>query len=66
MQPLAYTIADVAQIARTGRTKLYAEINAGRLRVVRIGRKTLIRDEELRRWLKAHEVGTEPAGRVTA
>lgn len=60
MQRLVHTIPQASEAAQTGRTKLYAEIAAGRLRVVKVGRKTLIRDEELRRWLAQCEADANP------
>lgn len=54
-QKLAYTIPQACEIANLGRTKLYEEIAGNRLRIVKFGRRTLIRDEELRRWLAAAE-----------
>lgn len=60
MQRLVHTIPQASEAAQTGRTKLYAEIAAGRLRVVKVGRKTLIRDEELRRWLAQCEAEANP------
>ena len=55
MDDLAFTIDEAARIAKTGRTKLYEEIGAGRLVVARIGRKTLIPAHRLREWLAAAE-----------
>lgn len=54
-QRLAHTVPQAAEIANTGRTTLYAEHKAGRLRFTKIGRKTLITDAELRRWLEQCE-----------
>ncbi len=53
--PLAYTITNVCRISGCGRTKVYEEIAAGRLKVTRIGRRTLIRHAELERWLSEAE-----------
>lgn len=61
MQRLVHTIPQAAEATQTGKTRLYSEIAAGRLRVVKVGRKTLIRDEELRRWLEQCERDTGPA-----
>lgn len=59
-QRLAHTIPQAAEIANTGRTTLYEQIKKKRLRVVKIGRKTLIRDDELRRWLAQCEAEANP------
>jgi len=48
---LAYTIAEASKESNTGRTKIYDEINSGRLRAVKIGRRTLILHNDLRAWL---------------
>lgn len=52
---LVYTIPQAAEAAQTGKTKLYAEIKAGRLPIVKVGRKTLIRHETLDKWLRESE-----------
>ena len=50
---LAYTILDVCRTASIGRTRLYSEISEGRLRAVKVGRRTLIRTEDLEAWLRS-------------
>jgi excisionase family DNA binding protein len=65
--PLVHTIADACLIACTGRTALYEAIRSGALRAVKRGRRTLILDEDLRRWIKSlPSIATksiQPAGR---
>ena len=39
---LAYPIDDLADAIGIGRTKIYAEINAGRLRAKKLGSRTLV------------------------
>lgn len=46
--PLAYSIKDASTVSSLGRTTLYAHINAGRLRAIRIGGRTLIPADSLR------------------
>ena len=47
----AYSISEVCRIASIGRTCLYGEISGGRLRIVKVGSRTLIRAEDLDAWL---------------
>jgi excisionase family DNA binding protein len=49
--PLAHNIPEACSLACTGRTSLYEEIKKGKLRAIKRGRRTLILDEDLRRWL---------------
>ena len=46
--PLAYSIKDASIVSSLGRTTLYAHINAGRLRAIRVGGRTLIPADSLR------------------
>lgn len=45
------TVAEACTAARIGRTALYEAIKSGDLVAAKFGRKTLIRTEDLRRWL---------------
>ncbi len=47
----AFTIDEFCQWARVGRTIVYQEIKAGRLKVRKVGRRTLIARIEAERWL---------------
>lgn len=51
---------DVTGLTNLGRSTLYNEIAAGRLRAVRIGRAVRIRRDDLERWLDRHTAGPEP------
>ncbi|WP_018262253.1 helix-turn-helix domain-containing protein [Methylobacterium sp. WSM2598] len=47
----AHTIAEVVQISGAGRTTIYAEIAAQRLKAKKLGRRTLITADDLHNWL---------------
>ncbi len=49
--PLAHTIESVARLTTCGRTQVYAAIRCGALKARKIGRRTVILDDDLRAWL---------------
>ncbi len=49
--PLAYSVEEAAARANCGRTTVFAAIKSGALKARKIGRRTIILDEDLRRWL---------------
>ncbi len=53
LAPLAHSPRDAAKAANIGPTKLYAEIKDGRLKARKIGRRTIILDEDLRAYLRS-------------
>jgi excisionase family DNA binding protein len=62
MTQLTYTIPEACTAVRVGRTFLYQEIAAGRLRAIKSGRKTLIRADDLRQWIESlPAIGGKPA-----
>jgi excisionase family DNA binding protein len=49
----AFSVGDFCRRYDIGRTKTYAEIAAGRLRAVKVGRRTLITRDAAEAWLAA-------------
>ena len=47
MEPLTITVNDACKALGLGRTKIYELIGKGRLRTVKIGRRTLISTESI-------------------
>ena len=59
---LAYGIADAVQATSVGRSFLYEEIKAGRLKTFKVGTRTLIAATDLMSWLSAYQAaGSEAA-----
>ena len=53
---LALSIAEFGVATGVSRSKLYEEIKAGRLKIAKVGRRTLVSGEAGLAWLKAREV----------
>ena len=50
-EPIAFTVAEAASIARTSRTKIYAE-DRGKLPIRKIGKRSIILAADLQRWIE--------------
>ncbi|MFO0389953.1 MAG: helix-turn-helix domain-containing protein [Alphaproteobacteria bacterium] len=48
-----YSVTEVIELVGIGRTMLYKEIRAGRLKIRKCGKRTLILATELNRWLES-------------
>lgn len=59
--PLAYTIEDLAAVTGIGRSKLYAELRAGNLRMTKVGSRTIVLAEDAQAWLRARRDCTPAA-----
>ncbi|MGH1571921.1 excisionase family DNA-binding protein [Methylobacterium sp. P31] len=53
MEPLGLSVQQAAKSAGVGRTTIYEELARGRLRAKKLGRRTLILADDLKRWLEA-------------
>lgn len=49
----AYDLSEIPRIVPVGRTTLYSEIRAGRLKVQKIGRRTVCLASSLAEWLES-------------
>ena len=49
----AFTLNEFLTWARIGRTKAYQEVEAGRLKIRKLGRKTLILRKDAEVWLES-------------
>ena len=49
MEPLVLSVNDAAKALSLGRTSIYAMIAAGRLEAFKLGRRTLIKVDSIRR-----------------
>jgi excisionase family DNA binding protein len=59
--PLAYSVADAARAVAVCERSLRGEIATGRLSVVRLGTRVIIRRIDLEAWLESHLKPYKPA-----
>ncbi|ULJ70642.1 helix-turn-helix domain-containing protein [Rhizobium gallicum] len=65
MEHGAISVKQFCDWAGIGLTKAYEEINAGRLTMRKLGRKSMIRMTDAEAWLAALPAGTGPAPHKT-
>jgi excisionase family DNA binding protein len=53
LEPLGLSIAEAAKTAGVGRTTIYEALASGRLSARKLGRRTIIRANDLDAWLAA-------------
>ena len=51
---LAYGINQASEATSVGRSLLYEEIKAGKLKIFKVGSRTLIAADDLSAWLDSH------------
>ena len=49
----SHTVAEFCELEKIGKTKFYQEANSGRLRVKKIGSKSIVLAEDRRTWRKS-------------
>ena len=52
MEQLAYSINETAKTLSLGRTSIYGLINEGRLEAFKLGRRTLVKGDSVRRLIE--------------
>lgn len=55
----ALSVREFCATVSIGRTTFYKQVNAGLLRVIKVGTRTLVLTSEMNRWLNAAAVGGE-------
>jgi excisionase family DNA binding protein len=50
---ILHSIPEACSLTHTGRTSLYMAIRSGALRAVKRGRRTLVLEDDLRRWVQS-------------
>lgn len=51
MDPVAYSVSDVLKLVGISRSKFYQVVNAGQIKVRKIGNRTIILAGDLDAWL---------------
>jgi excisionase family DNA binding protein len=64
VEPLALTVAQAAQLGGPGRSAIYQDIRAGRLRAIKRGRSTRILMEDIKSYLASFPSFRDKAGRL--
>lgn len=52
---LAYSIDRLSHASNLSRAQIYADINAGKLKTLKVGRRRLVTPEQAREWLAGYE-----------
>lgn len=62
LEPLAYSISAFCQATGIGKTRAYQEIGSGRLRALKVGRRTLVTRAAAEAWLALLERESASSG----
>ena len=54
-EPLAVPIPEAARLGGVGRSTIYAEIKSKRLKIRKVGRRTIVAMDDLRAWLASKD-----------
>ncbi|QCO04236.1 helix-turn-helix domain-containing protein [Azospirillum argentinense] len=57
VEKIGYSVEEAVAASSVGRSLLYEEIRAGKLRATKIGRRTVILADDLKAWLSARVSG---------
>jgi excisionase family DNA binding protein len=55
VEPVGLSIEEIVDATGLGRSSIYKEIAAGRLRTFKVGRRRFATPQALRQWAAAHE-----------
>lgn len=53
MEPVAYSVSDVLKLIGISRTKFYALVGTGEIKVRKVGNRTIILARDLDAWLES-------------
>ena len=56
---IMFSLAEITRDSGLGRTTIYSEINSGRLKIVKVGRRTLVTRPAREAWLEQLEADTQ-------
>jgi excisionase family DNA binding protein len=56
-QRYALSVSDFCEACSIGRSTFYEEVKAGRIRILKAGKRTLIASSEVQRWLDSLAAG---------
>ncbi|TWA73734.1 excisionase family DNA binding protein [Azospirillum brasilense] len=57
VEKIGYSVEETVVASSVGRSLIYEEIRAGKLRATKIGRRTVILADDLKAWLQARASG---------